>query len=71
MTTFIIIGILFVLGVCALFLIFPRKSPEQIMQEDAEEASYWAEYAQDIKQQAVKQSVHKKFNGMMDKYWRD
>lgn len=71
MTSFIIIGILFVLGLCAVFLIFPPKSQAQIKQEDEEEAKHWAEYAQSFKDAAVKRSIDKKFNGTMNKHFKD
>ena len=61
MISLIFIGIAFVLGLCAIFLIFPPKSQEQIDQDDEQEAAHWAEYAEQVRQEAIRKAVKKKY----------
>ena len=61
MISLIFILISFVLGICAIFLIFPPKSQEQIDQDDEQEAAHWAEYAEQVRQEAVRKAVKEKY----------
>ena len=61
MISLIFIGIAFVLGICAVFLIFPPKSQEQMELDDIEEATHWAEYAEQVRQEAIRKAVKKKY----------